>query len=628
MRTCTLCLCFILAAGLAASASGITASGGHNRPLAPSQVEAKASYRIDVTLDPAAKTLDAHQTLTYANTSADALSVLPFHLYLNAFAGPDTTFMRESGGTLRGDQADPNAPGWITVSGVRLGEADLSGRLAYNDDRTVMTVTLPAPLAPGATLALDIDFQARLPRVFARTGWWDDDFFMVGQWFPKIAVYDDLGWHSWPFHGLAEFFADFGTYEVSITLPSAFVVGATGYPRGSRDNGDGTKTESYYAEQVIDFAWTASPHYQTATRQWNDVDIVLLYQAEHRAYVERYLTTAQRALEFYGQRIGPYAYKRLTLVDPPSAATGAGGMEYPMFFTAGTGMLGLPELPGSTLYELEVVTLHEAAHNWFGMVVATNEAEEPWLDEGFTDFVATEAASHYYGTNTSMLSSPWLKLGYLDMRRMEYLAMPYVPSYGKAWEFSLMEYAIGTYSKPVMSLTTLKNILGEELFWRVLQAYYTRYQFKHPRSEDFIAVAEEISGQQLDWFFAASVYGRGALDYAVEELASERQADGTYRTRVVVSNQGQAALPVEVRVAFADGTYASERWDGQASRTFTYERTAPAAWAQVDPDRTLALERRWLNNSRTLRPQQGPLLRLGSRVLFWLQNVLITLGGM
>ncbi len=627
------CLCVIL---IIAFLAGAPAQADDWSPVDAGQ--ATASYRIDVKLDPVAKTLQGKQTLTYVNASPDALSELPFHLYLNAFAGPDTIFMREGGGQLRGDQADLNAPGWIKVNDVRLASSPLSlaggeGQhlsLTYNDDRTVMTVTLPAPLAPGATLMLDMDFAAQLPKVFARTGWWGDDFFMVGQWFPKIAVYDDLGWHSWPFHANAEFFADFGVYDVSITVPQSYVVGATGFPQGSQDNGDGTKTETFHAADVIDFAWTASPHYQTATRQWNDVEIVLLYQPEHQAYVGRYLEATQQAIEFYVQRVGPYVYKRLTIVDPPAAAGGAGGMEYPMLVTSGVGMMGIPELPGSAVYDVEMVTMHEIGHNWFGMVVATNEAEEPWLDEGFTDFISVEALDHFYGRNTSMIDAPFLKLGSGQSRRLEYLVNPRVPSYGKAWEFTgMLDYSIAAYSKPVMALTTLKNTLGQELFWRVLQTYYARYQFKHPRTEDFIAVAEEISGQQLDWFFDQAVYGDGVLNYAVESVASQRQSDKSYQSQAIVKNLGTISFPVTVRAAFADGAQVDEIWDGQGTHTFAYTRARPLAWVHIDPSRKLAMmELDLQDNSRTLRPQTGSTLRIGSRILFWFQNLLVALGEM
>lgn len=581
-----------------------------------------ASYQIQATLDPAAKTIRGHQTLTYLNASPDALPVLPFHLYLNAFRDSTTTFMRESGGMLRADRFDPNHPGWISVNAARTPDGtDLLSRAAFNDDRTVMTLTLPSPLLTGATARIEFDFEAQLPKVFARTGFWGDDFFMVGQWFPKIAVYDDRGWHSWPFHANAEFFADFGTYDVDITVPKTFVVGATGMPVRSQDQGD-VKTESYHAEDVIDFAWTASPHFKTATRRAGDVEIVLLYQPEHQEYAERYLMATEQSLAAYGEWYGPYPYPRITVVDPPSQATGAAGMEYPTLIVAGIGELGIPEIPGGTLREAEVVVLHEMGHEWFYATVATDEAEEPWMDEGMTDFSTVEAATRYYGDKTSMIDGPFLKLGYRDIQRLAYVAMPRVPMYGKSWDFGPLDYPVGAYSKPIVVLSTLKGILGAETFGRVMRTYYQRYQFKHPHTEDFIAVAREVSGQDLKWFFDQTVYGRGVLDYAVESVRTWR--DGSqYHSEVVLARKGEVKFPVDVLVAFDDGSTQRQVWDGQAAlQTLTFDTPAPLTYAALDPDHKFAMEVNTVNNSLTAETEVAPLLRFGSRWLFWMQTIL------
>jgi len=324
------------------------------------------------------------------------------------------------------------------VDSARKDNADLPR--VFGPDRTVMTLTLASPLESGATAQIEFDFHAQLPKVFARTGFWGDDFFMVGQWFPKIAVYDDLGWHSWPFHANAEFFADLGAYDVDITVPKNFVVGATGLPVRTQEQGE-QKTESFHAEDVIDFAWTASPRYKTATRHVGEVEIVLLYQPEHVQYVERYLKVTGQSLEAYGQWYGPYPYPRITVVDPPSKVIGAMGMEYPMLIAGGVGALGIPELPGGIVREVEVVVLHEMGHQWFYAVVATNEAEEPWLDEGLTDFASVEAIDRYYGRQSSLFNGPGFKLGYGQMRRLEYLYNPRVPMFGKAWDFrGMLDY--------------------------------------------------------------------------------------------------------------------------------------------------------------------------------------------
>jgi len=619
-HTRVLLVLFGILAVLAAPLSGAPDCASAANPWP--QTTPIASYQIQVTLDPAAKAIRGHEVLVYLNNSPDALPVLPFHLYLNAFRDLTTMFMRESGGVSRGFTFDPDHPGWIEVDAARFESgADLLGSAAFNSDRTVMTLTLPTPLVPGATAHIEIDFHAQLPKVFARTGFGGDDFFMVGQWFPKIARYDERGWHAWPFHANAEFFADFGVYDVDITVPKSFVIGATGVPVGTQIRGD-FKTESYHAEGVIDFAWTASSRYKTITRRSGAVDIVLLYQPEHQKYAERYLTATRQALEAYGEWYGPYPYPRITVVDPPSAALGASGMEYPMLIVAGVGALGIPEIPGVIVREAELVVLHEMGHEWFYAVVATNEAEEPWLDEGFTDFASIEAAARYYGARTSMIVAPGLKVGYRDARRLEYVSTPRVPIYSRAWDLGPKEYGIAAYSKSALTLATLKGILGTETFERVMKTYYQRYSFKHPRTEDFIAVAQEVSGRDLSWFFDQAVYGRGVLDYAVESIDT-RRASSMYRSQVVLVRKGEVKFPVDVLIAFGDGSTQRLEWDGQTiSHTLTFETSAPLAFAALDPDKKLALEVNTTDNSLTIRSQVAPLLRFASRWLFWMQAIL------
>jgi aminopeptidase N len=407
-------------------------------------------------------------------------------------------------------------------------------------------------------------------------------------------------------------------------VPKNFVVGATGTLQRTQDQGE-LKTESYHADDVIDFAWTASPHYKTATRRAGDVDITLLYQPENQQYVERYLKATEQALSAYGEWYYPYPYPRITVVDPPSAASGAGGMEYPMLVTGGVGAIGIPDAnaPGITVREAETVVLHEMGHQWFYATVATNEAEEPWLDEGFTDFSTVEAATRYYGLKTSMIDAGGAGLGYRDMRRLEYLAMPRVPTYGKAWNFSSLEYGVAAYSKPDIVLATLKNILGAETFGRVMKTYAQRYRFKHPRTEDFVAVAQEVSGQNLKWFFDQAVYGRGVLDDAVESANTRRADGGTYHSEVVLVRKGEVKFPMDVLVAFGDGTTQRQVWDGQAiSQTLTFDTSAPLAYAALDPDKKFAMELDTVDNSLTVQPEVAPLMRFASRWLFWMQAIL------
>jgi len=301
-----------------------------------------ASYTMAVRLDPAAHQLSGQAAITYRNTTQHAIPDLVFHLYLNAFKSMDTVFMKESGGQLRGDRFVEGDSGWIEVDALRLKDgAELA--LLPVEDGTLARALLPSDIPPGGQVELELSFRAQLPRVFARTGWAPDasgdPFFLVGQWFPKLGVWTDDGWNAHVFHGNAEFFADFGSYNVAITLPEGYTSGATGLPQETVKNGDGTQTITYHAAGVIDFAWTASPNLRVATKEiaiaGQDVEIVYLYLPEHEWSRQRQLDGAALSLARDSEWFGAYPYTRLTVVDVPDEGSGAGGMEYPTFITIG-----------------------------------------------------------------------------------------------------------------------------------------------------------------------------------------------------------------------------------------------------------------------------------------------------
>jgi hypothetical protein len=579
-----------------------------------------ASYAIEVTLDVAAKKLTGHETITYTNTTADPIPDLTFHLYLNAFRDRNSLFLRE-GYSHRGYGWNPNHPGWIEVIGIRLAEG-MPLALEEIEDGTLAHADLPAPVAPGETVEVELSFEAQLPLVFARTGY-ADDFFMVGQWFPKLGVWQDGAWNAYPFYPNAEFYADFGTYDVAITLPSKYVTGGTGLLASTVDNGDGTTTKHYHAEDVIDFSWTASSHFRQATRQVGGVEIVYLYLPEHEWTVERALGAAEAAVSYYGRWYGPYPYARLTVVDVPDNGQGAGGMEYPTLVTAGTmSMFGLgPGLVESGIERaLEMVIVHEIGHQWWQSMVAFNEAEEPWLDEGFTDYSALRVLETVYGIDTSVLDAGNVQMGYLDSHRMNYLLNPALPMYGPAWDFDMLDYAIATYSKPILSLRTLERTLGDEVMLDVMSTFFQRYQFAHPTTEDFRAVAEEVSGQDVSWFFDGLVYGDGVLNYAV--TAIDEQC-------VTVARQGDLIIPTEVLVTFADGSPVLEPWDGvEVEATFTYPDRPPVRSAEVDPERKIVVDLHWADNGLSRGLEISPWLALVTRMLYTIQNALLAMGGL
>jgi len=598
------------------------ASLAPERSELPSPPALVASYAIDVTLDPAAKTLAGKETITYTNTTTSAMPDLVFHLYLNAFRDPNSLFLKESPDN-RGFAWDPQHPGHIDVTALRLKDGTPL-TLEPLEDGTLARAALPAPVAPGQAVQVSVDFNALLPKVFARTGFAGQDFFMVGQWFPKLGVWQKGAWNAYPFHANSEFYADFGAYDVAITLPANYVTGGGGLLVGKQANPDGTQTVRYHSEPVIDFSFAASPHFRLATRQatgyGGKLEIAYLYLPEHAWTADRVLAAADRAVGYYSAWYGDYAYARLTLVDVPDDGQGAGGMEYPTLVTVGTlDVTGLGINLGRGDHTLETVAMHEVGHQWWQSVVAFNEAEEPWLDEGFTDFSSAKALDLTYGSGRSLYNLPGFAMGYADMRRLEYLTLGQTPMYGTAWSFSPEVYGIATYSKPVMALRTLENVLGERVFLGVMHTFFQRYAFAHPTTADFRSVVSEVTGQDQAWFFDGLVYTGGMVNYTVTALGDHS---------VSVERLGDVHLPTAVRVDFAGGSAMTEPWDGvESPRTFSYPNQPQVVGAQIDPNHNLTIEADALDNGRLRDPDVNAWVAVVTRLVYNLQSALLALGG-
>ncbi|MDX1429179.1 MAG: hypothetical protein R3282_02775, partial [Rhodothermales bacterium] len=325
--------------------------------------ERPVAYEIHASLDPATKKVVGTQTLAWRNRGPTAVSELQFHLYLNGFRDNHSTYMRESGGQFRGMRGSPDHRGsivltelyWISSSDAgaanELTPVSLLDRMIFIQpdddnvfDETVFSVTLPSPVPPGERARLTFGFESTLPRVFARTGWEETAkgnlFFLVAQWFPKIGVYEIPGqryvpnsategrWNTHQFHANSEFYADFGTYRVTMDVPADYVVGATGR-RISEESVGERKSITYEAEDVHDFAWTASPDFIEYSDEWEHVAIRTLMLPEHERYAERVVNATKISLDRMDRWVGPYPYETLTVVD---ALGGAVGMEYPTFF--------------------------------------------------------------------------------------------------------------------------------------------------------------------------------------------------------------------------------------------------------------------------------------------------------
>ena len=593
-----LLLALVLSAALAAPRPKPLSQGLTSAPQT-------AAYTFAVTLDPTTKTVRGEGRITYTNPATDPLGELWLHLYLKAFSADDTVWMRESGGRHRGFAADATR-GDLTLTRLTLqGGGDLLATSTLTD--TLLRVPLPTPLAPGQAVTLEVAWTSLLPRVFARTGYGgrDDTFFMVGQWYPKLAVYDRGQWDTEPWHLNSEFFHDFGRYEITITAPAAYVIAATGLPAGEATSAGELQSQTFVAENVSDFAFAASPDFQVHTTQAGPTEVKLFLLPEHQASAQRYLKVAADSLLTYGAWYGAYPHARLTVVDVPANAGGAGGMEYPTLITASG-----DSLPLSDGYD-ELVIAHEIGHQWWPMQTATNEAREPWLDEGLTEY---SGARLMETTGRQLRLGPSISAATLDWTA--YASQPAVRADLPAWAYG-GDYAIGAYCKPAVGLITLERVVGAERFRNAMAAYLAAWRYRHPTAADFRAVMERELGD-LSWFFDDFIATTGQIDYRVLPIAN-----GT----VTIERTGSVRVPTTVLVSFANGATQTYPLDGIATRvTLTLPPGAQPVTAVVDPAALLFAEVNQADNAASTTIQPLPTFTLAARLVFWLQTIVQTIG--
>lgn len=605
-------------------------------------------YNIAVSLDPEGKIISGTETIVWQNTSDTATDILPLHLYMNAFSNNYSVFAVESGGKHRGHQMGVEGTkgfGYCKVTGVLLNGENAMDRFQYisdisdpetlgvywknevskriRPDKTIGIVRLSEPLQPGQNVTLQITFETKFPRVFARSGYWKT-FFMAGQWFPKLGVFQgDKGWNCHLFHYHSEFFADFAHYTVAITVPKDYVVGATGYLKNETTT-DNTKTLTFAVDNVHDFAWTAWNHWKIATDNWKHVKLYLLYPPGHEGTVDRQLEALKAALSGYAELCGEdYPYKKFTLVDPPMQAGGAGGMEYPMLVT---GMFPSTLLPAGIRLP-EIVIVHEFGHNYFYGMLAFNEFEDAWMDEGMNSFGTAYAMRHYKYD----VEFPFLKFDGFETARMGFAAYKGSDFPGKAaWEFSPggHGYSNLSYNKPTIYFLTLENMLGKEKFLQIFHTFFARFKFKHPAPEDFLGVVKEVGGKQAEDFVRRMVYTNDKIDYAVTRATSrkapefvglkefqpvpeakkdkEKEKQKKYQNTIIVENRGNFQYPVTVAATMKDGSRQEFTWDGKDGwHRFEFESKSPMTAAIADPDRIYACDVSLKNNAITLEPRTG-----------------------
>lgn len=522
----------------------------------------KVDTKINVVLNTNDNTLDCFEKIVYTNHSPQALAEIYFLLYPNAYNGTNTKFAMQqlqNNSTKFHRTSDKNL-GKIRVNEVKIDSTALE-MIIDEKNNDLGKITLLKPLQSGDSAIFIIDFKVKIPKVFSRFGF-DNDIYACTQWYVKPAVYDAYGWHKYPYLDQGEFYYEYGNYDVSITLPANYKVGATGVLQNSDERNwlldiandkevayrDGNKTVQFKAENVHDFAFFASEkfkvmHDTTMLKSKRIVDVWSFYESDSW---KNALLFIKHTLHTYGKWIGEYPYPQCTAVEGPLSA--GGGMEYPMITIVGGNM--------KSERSVRDVIIHEVGHNWFQGILGNNERLYPWQDEGFNSYYDARSSSMFKkDTNNTTLRIGVFRSPKLSNFSLSKFGLHYFTNLNKTQAQKLsseklqyINYGLLSYQRTANLLNYLESFLGQETLDACFQNYFNKWKFKHPQPNDVKQAFEEVAKKDLSWFFNDLLLEKKSTDIKLIKKTSEG---------FVVKNTGSIALPINLGAYNKEGNLLS-----------------------------------------------------------------------
>jgi len=527
----------------------------------------RVDYRIRATLNPVRHELVGRETIHYVNRSPDPLPYLWVFLEQNICEpGSVTNKLNQPPLVFLGATFDFSCKGFaggLTLDHVRIGTRHV-GRTVYG---TTMRVDLPRPLAPGEFLDLDIGWRFTVPDYGAGRMGRDGTLYQLGQWYPRVAVYDDVrGWNHEPYLGGGEFYLEYGRFDVALTVPADYIVGATGTllnptevltatertrlarartseaavaiiaadeagdAKRTRPARSGTLTWRFAADSVRDFAFGAAPDFRWDASAYRHTLVHTLYRTSAPEWEEAN-RIVRDAVQYYSEQWYPYPYAHITSIEGPIE-----GMEYPMITFC-------PRAPSRE--DRQWVLAHELGHQWVPMIVGSNERLYPWMDEGFNTFIDLGNAARYfagtpYGDSIEVHPLHLYPDHAIPGKEQALINRP-VESHDLFWT---------GYQKPALMMQTLRyEVLRKDRFDYAFRQYLKAWAFKHPTPADFFRLMRDASGMDLDYFWRDWIYTTARLDQAVDSVGT---ADG--QQKVFLSNRGTMTLPLEMELTYDDGT--------------------------------------------------------------------------
>ena len=530
---------------------GSASADENSTPLATDRWQQRISYEMEIDFDVNTHRFTGTQKIVYKNNSPDTLNQVFYHLYFNAFQPGSMMDMRsiniEDADKRVGDRISKLSPEEIGYH--RINKLLMNGQATdFEVDGSILQVALPKPILPGQSASFDMAFDSQVPVQIRRSGRDNKEGidYSMAQWYPKMCEYDYEGWHSNPYIG-REFHGVWGDFDVKISIDSSYVIGGSGYLQNPQEIGHGyTSPEQmvnrpsgdkltwhFKAPNVHDFMWAADPDYIHTQAQVPDGPTLhFFYQGDTLTENwENLPGLTVKTFQLMNERFGKYPYEQYSVIQG-----GDGGMEYPMA-TLVTGHRSFGSLVS--------VTVHEAIHSWFQMVLGTNESLYPWMDEGFTSYAQDEIINVLADQNS------------LNPHAGDYLSYLKLVEDGKVEPMSTHSdhyqtnraYGTNAYSRGGIFLHQLSYIIGEDNLAKGMRRYYKEWQFKHPNMTDFKRVMEKQSGLELDWYFEHWIYTTNTIDYSILEISKDKR-----NTQVKLGRSGAMPMPIDLLVELKDGS--------------------------------------------------------------------------
>lgn len=558
-----------------------------------------ADYTMEVDMDVETYRYTGTQKLIYTNNSPDTLRRVFYHMYFNAFQpgsemdmrlqniqDPDGRMM--DGGESRIAVLKPEEAGFLRSGSLTQDGQELSPVL----EGTVLVVPLASPVLPGGSTTFDMRFEGQVPLQIRRAGRNNSEgvALSMSQWYPKIAEYDFEGWHADPYIA-REFHGVWGNFDLKLTIDKDYVVGGSGYLQNPGEVGHGyeapgtkvkkprgeTLTWHFKAPRVHDFMWAADPDYLHDTLKVENGPVLHFFYKDKPEILENWKNLQPKtaeAMQFFSRNIGPYPYEQYSVVQG-----GDGGMEYAMS-TLITGERKFPSLVG--------VMVHELAHSWFQQVLATDETQHEWMDEGFATFISSLCMDEIMQQDSRNPFEDSYS-GYYSLVQ----SGREQPQATHADRFGLnFAYGISAYSKGAIFLSQLGYVIGQDKLMQTIRRYYDTFKFRHPTPNDFIRTAEKVSGMELEWYLTDWTRTTNTIDYGIKEVKENGQG-----TLISLERIGLMPMPIDILVVYKDGAretfYAPLRMmRGEKENPYpALKRTVVPDWPWANPTYELELAR-------------------------------------